>query len=69
MDMVTLKISGMACGGCANSVQQALLALDGVLAAAVSHADAAAQIDYDPARVSREQLAAAITAAGYLVVT
>ena len=67
MASVTLKISGMACGGCASSVQQALLAIDGVIAAEVSHAEARAVISYDAARVTNDQLSAAITMAGYRV--
>lgn len=65
METLTIKISGMACGGCANTVRQALLAVDGVAAAEVSHAEARAMVSYDPARATPEQLRAAVQAAGY----
>jgi copper chaperone len=67
METVTLHISGMACGGCANTVRQALLAVDGVSAADVSHAEAKADITYDAARVTVAQLQQAVEAAGYTV--
>lgn len=65
METLVLKIGGMACGGCANSVRQALLAVDGVSGAEVSYADAQAKVSYDPARATLEQLRAAVQAAGY----
>jgi copper chaperone CopZ len=55
----------MACGGCANSVRQALLRLDGVQSAEVSHADGRAVVAYDALRVSPEALKAAVAQLGY----
>lgn len=65
METLLLKIDGMACGGCASSVANALLAVDGVGEAEVSHAEATAKIHYDPDRTTPEQLRAAVEAAGY----
>jgi copper chaperone CopZ len=67
MDSVTLQITGMACGGCANTIRQALLELPGVAGAEVSHADASAGVSYDPDRVTLEQIRNAIVSAGYQV--
>lgn len=67
METVVLHISGMACGGCANTVRQALLALDGVVEAAVSHHQATAEVRYHPERVGVPQMKAAIEQAGYAV--
>lgn len=67
METTTLHITGMACGGCASSVAQALLALPGVAVAEVSHAQAAATVRYDPVQVNLEQLRAAVARAGYAV--
>lgn len=67
MDTITLNISGMACGGCANTVRQALLALDGVAQAEVSHVEAKAEVRYDPVKVTSEQLKSVIISAGYQV--
>ncbi len=68
METLILKVTGMACGGCSNTVQQALLALDGVTAAEVSHAEGRAQVTFDPAKVTLEQLRQTIVAAGYQTV-
>lgn len=68
MESVTLNISGMACGGCSSTVQKALLALDGVISAEVSHVEARAEIHYDPARVQLSQMQAAVEQAGYRVI-
>ena len=65
MQTLRLSISGMACGGCANTVRQALLALEGVASAEVSHAEAGASVMFDPQKLAPEQIAAAVTAAGY----
>ncbi|MCX7627875.1 MAG: cation transporter [Methylophilaceae bacterium] len=67
METTTLYVSGMACGGCAHAVRQALLALDGVVEAKVSHVEATAEVRYDPSRVGIPQLKAAIEQAGYSV--
>jgi len=65
MQTLRLNITGMACGGCANTVRQALLALQGVSAAEVSHVEAAADIVFDPLTITPQQIAAVVTAAGY----
>jgi len=65
MEIVKLQIEGMACGGCANTVSQALVALDGVVDAEVSHADGSASVRYDPAKLGPQKLADAVSAAGY----
>lgn len=64
-DHIELPVNGMSCGGCAQTVQQALFALDGVIAARVNHADGKAQIHFEPSRVSVTQLQEAIRKAGY----
>ena len=68
MQTVTLQVTGMACGGCANTVTQALQALPGVTEVNVSHSEATAEICFDPALVQIEQLKSAIERSGYKVV-
>ncbi|MEO8419163.1 MAG: heavy-metal-associated domain-containing protein [Methylophilaceae bacterium] len=65
MHTITLFISDMTCGGCANAVTKVLLALPGVVKAEVSHVEAKAEVSYDPGQVTPEQLKAAIANAGY----
>ncbi|EEF22785.1 conserved hypothetical protein [Ricinus communis] len=65
MDKVTLHIDGMACGGCAATVQKVLSGIEGVADAQVSHQTASAEITYDASKVQPATLASAVTQAGY----
>jgi copper chaperone len=56
----TLKVSGMACGACAASVEGVVRKVDGVLAAVVSQPKGTAEITFDPAKTSPHALAKAI---------
>jgi len=67
METATFHISGMACGGCADTVRQALLAVDGVAEAKISHVEGMAEIVYDPVRANRQQIEVAVRKAGYSV--
>lgn len=67
METITLNIGGMACGGCAATVEKALLALDGVVSAEVSHTESRADITYDAAKVQPATMRAAVETAGYKV--
>ena len=60
----TIAISGMSCGGCVSSVKRALDRI-GVQQADVEIGKAT--VDYDPSRVSHEQIVEAIEDAGYEV--
>jgi len=64
---VTLKIVGMSCGGCADSVRNALLKLDGVYDAAVSFETGIASVQLDGKKVDEVKLTEAIVKAGYKV--
>jgi len=65
---MTIGISGMVCGGCVNSVTNALKALEGVAKADVSLEERRAVIEYDPRKVTIDQLRRSIVDAGYEVV-
>jgi len=67
IETLTLYISGMVCGGCASNVEKALLALDGVAEAEVSHVEGRAEVSYDPAKVQPAAIKAAIEVIGYAV--
>ena len=60
-----VKISGMTCMGCVNSVQKVLQAIDGVESAAVSLGEAQATVVYDATRAAPAQFKRAVEAAGY----
>lgn len=65
MQSITLKIGGMTCQGCVRSLTNVLSRLPGVASAQVSLENATAEVHYDAAEISVEQMRAAITAAGY----
>jgi len=64
-DTLVLKVEGMDCGGCEQSIARALEPLEGVAGVRASHAEGRVEVDgnADPTKV-RE----AIEAAGYEVV-
>ncbi len=61
-------ILGMSCAACAAMVGRTLSRLPGVLSASVNLADNAATVDYDASVTNEEQLAQAVSAAGYELV-
>jgi Cu+-exporting ATPase len=63
MQTLTLPITGMTCGSCANRIERCLNKLDGVTAS-VNYATASATVEHH-AGVAPEQIVAAIEAAGY----
>ena len=68
-DTLKLTVTGMTCGGCENAVKRTLLKLPGVQAADASHAQNSVTATYDPALVTRQQIADAIAKLGYVVVS
>lgn len=62
---IPLAIEGMTCTGCEKPIMEALQKLDGVKSAAVSYKKDEALVTYDPAKVTKEQLIAAVKGAGY----
>lgn len=63
MVSLTIPITGMSCGGCVNSIRNALSKIPGVKDAQVKVG--AATVTYDPALTNAEALRGAITQAGY----
>lgn len=62
---VVLHIDGMHCATCPITVRTVLRRLDGVSDATVSIEAKTARVTYDPARVTPERMARAVTDAGY----
>ena len=61
--LVYLLVRGMGCPACAMRVRNALVRVDGVLAADVFLGQGVARVHYDPARVAVEELPRALSAA------
>lgn len=67
MEIATLKIGGLTCENCVNSVQDAIGALDGVDRVRVSLASKHASVNFDPTKVNTAMLKDAVREAGYEV--
>lgn len=59
--VVTLKVSGMQCHLCAGTVERTAKALAGVVAATADQPNGTAEITYDAARTSPEEIARLLT--------
>ena len=59
--VVTLKMTGMFCGGCEAAVQHAAREVDGVTAAHASSGKGVADVTYDPAKTTPAAIAKVIT--------
>ena len=65
METTVMKITGMTCMGCVNSVKKVLNALDGVHSSEVSLEQAQATVVYDAARAQPAQFKRAVEDAGF----
>ncbi len=65
---VTLKISGMHCAVCAQTIEKALNQKEGVYKAVVNFALETATVEYNPAQISLEGIKKAIRDVGYGVI-
>lgn len=62
-----LPVRGMTCTSCEVHIESSLKKLSGVFAVRASYSDASAKIEYDPGKITRDQLVSAINDAGYSV--
>ncbi|TNF11811.1 MAG: hypothetical protein EP320_13525, partial [Rhodobacteraceae bacterium] len=60
-----LEVEGMTCASCTGRVERALTALPGVTSASVNLATQSAQVSFDEAALTPEDLARSVTEAGY----
>ena len=67
MQQLSLKVEGMTCMGCVNSVKRLLTALDGVEEVDVDLSRGRVQVSYEPTRVQPEAMQLAIEVGGYRV--
>ncbi|MCR3922862.1 MAG: copper ion binding protein [Firmicutes bacterium] len=64
-DKLTLSISGMTCNHCKMRVEKALKTLEGVENVKVDVAAGRAEVEYDAAKLSGDELKTVVTEAGY----
>jgi len=62
---VTLEVQGMTCAACPITVKTALKRVPGVSDVKVDYNTGIAEVNYDPNKTSPDELAKAITTAGY----
>jgi len=62
---VTIKVSGMSCQHCVQSIENALQQSNGVDKVLVDLNEEKAYIEYDPSKINEEKLLQAIKDAGY----
>jgi copper chaperone len=65
MENVELKIDGMTCSGCVNSIQNALYRQDGVNKAVADMENSLVMVEFDPAVIKRDGLVKAVADAGF----
>jgi copper chaperone len=65
MASAKLKVTGMSCGHCQKTVEQALKGVNGVYSAVVDLQDGEAEVDFDDDSVTTIRLVAAVVEAGY----
>ena len=65
MATTTLKLKGMSCASCANSIQSAIQQVPGVKGVQVNFAAEQASVEYDEHNTSLEKIQAAVADAGY----
>ena len=65
MARTVLKVGGMSCQGCVKSVTQVLQDLTGVAKAEVSLEKGEAAVDFDDAKLTRDDLTRVIIDAGF----
>ena len=68
MKTATLKIEGMHCDGCANTIKALVEREPGVQMATVSFGESRARILYDPQAVGEDRLVAVVQQPGFRVV-
>lgn len=65
MQKVTLKITGMTCATCVQTIEGALRRLEGVRSATVNLAQESAKVEYDPSKLAVNAIVKAIEGVGY----
>lgn len=65
MEKLELKIDGMHCGSCAIGIQMLTTQMDGVISATVDYEGKKGVFEFDPAKVTKEQIVKAIAELGY----
>lgn len=66
-ESASINVTGMKCGGCENTLNTALAAIDGVLAVKASHQEKKVEVEFDSAKTDLDEIEDAIADAGFSV--
>ncbi|MFM6409631.1 MAG: heavy-metal-associated domain-containing protein, partial [Microcystis sp.] len=61
----TLKLAGMSCAGCANSIERIIKSIPGVIRCQVNFGMEQVDVDYDPKRTDLNTIQAKVRDAGF----
>jgi copper chaperone len=64
---LSLKVTGMSCGGCESAIRRALSTLDGVTDVTASHRDSSVTLRFEPEKIDPAKIAEHIELLGYEV--
>lgn len=64
---VELTVTGMKCGGCENTIKEALVGKPGIIAIDSSHGDNWVEVEYDEATLEEDDVIELIENAGFTV--
>jgi Cu+-exporting ATPase len=67
MEKLQMKIGGMQCSFCVGSINRAFRQMDGISEVSVSLAHEEALVQYDPQRVTSQELKDTLVALGYSI--
>ena len=65
MEKLHINIEGMHCGACATGIQMLVSQMDGVASIMVDYDKKAGDIEFDPAKVKKEDIFKSIAELGY----
>lgn len=65
MEKIELKIDGMHCGSCAVGIQMLVSQMDGVKSMSVDYEGKKGEVEFDPAKVTKDDIVKAIKELGY----
>ncbi|WAR43476.1 heavy-metal-associated domain-containing protein [Methylomonas rapida] len=66
-ESVSINVSGMKCGGCENTINTAVAAIEGVVSVKASHKEKKVDVEFDPGKTDMEAIEDAIIDAGFNV--
>jgi len=67
MERIDIRVEGMTCGGCVNSIQNALTHRDGITSATADLDSAMVTVEFDAGVIQADAIRQAITDAGFSV--